>query len=165
MSLVANLNIPKPFSVVLDPINLTLYDKKTGVDYLTVPLPEYHLKGNATINVTPQTVHIQNMTEWVNFLHVAVYSENFTMSARGTTTARLGKLKAKIKLDKDVTLTGTSTLTRCLPRLTTCVGLNMLAGFQILSAGLLIPPQNGANFQGVVMLPNPSVVTFAMVRS
>jgi len=86
------------------------------------------------------------------------------MSAKGSTTARVGKLKAKLKLDKDVTLTGTSTLTKCLPRLTTCAGLNMLAGFQILSSELLIPPQNGANLAGVVMLPNPSVVTFAMVR-
>ena len=108
----ANLNIPKPFSVTLDPLNLSLYNKQTNVDFVTVPLPQYHLKGNATVSVPPQTVQIQNMTEWVNFLHVAVYSKNFTMSARGSTTAHIGKLKAKITLDKDVTLIGTSTLMR-----------------------------------------------------
>lgn len=104
----ANLKVPKPFSVKLEPFNLSLYNPSTGVEFVSLALPEYHLKGDANITVANQTVQIQNMTEFVNFLHNAVYSETFIMSTKGSTTAYLGKLKAHVNLDKSVQMDGLS---------------------------------------------------------
>jgi hypothetical protein len=108
VSLVASINVPKPFSVDLKPVNLSLFRRETKpfTPYVTVRLPQYHLKGNSTIAIRSQTVEVINETEFKSFLRDAVYGENFTLSARGSTTANLGKLKAKVTLDKDVKLKG-----------------------------------------------------------
>jgi hypothetical protein len=166
ISLEANLKVPKPFSVTLEPFNLSLYNPSTGVEFVSLALPEYHLKGNANITVANQTVQIQNMTEFINFLHDAVYLETFIMSTRGSTNAYLGKLKAHVNLDKSVQMNGPS-----FPWFTgsslanAAKGLNKLAGFSVVSAEALLPAQNGANIAGTLDLPNHSIVTFAMVST
>lgn len=46
-----------------------------------------------------------------------------------------------------------------------CVGLWALNGFSIPSAGLVERQSDGTNLQGVAVLPNYSLVTFALVRA
>jgi hypothetical protein len=48
--------------------------------------------------------------------------------------------------------------------LTVAGGLDKLNGFSFVSAAAVFPPlADGTNLKGVVILPNPTVVTFEMV--
>lgn len=103
-SLRASIKVPKPFSVLLDPITLHLY-KNGGTPedpYVDIELPEYYLEGNATIEISDQEVAIQNQDVWKSFLKEAVVNEKFILAAKGSTTAHLGALKADITLDKKI---------------------------------------------------------------
>jgi hypothetical protein len=108
-SLIASLKVPPPLTVKLDPITLSLFvndNTSNIVPYVNVDLPEYHLHGNTTVAITNQTAAILNKDIFESFLHNAVYSEYFTLSAAGVTNAFLGKLKAHIRLDKSIVLAG-----------------------------------------------------------
>ncbi|KAL1954132.1 hypothetical protein VTO42DRAFT_1712 [Malbranchea cinnamomea] len=148
-SLVASISVPKPFTVRIDPITLHLYRDSSSPDnpYISVDLPEYRLKGNTVIEIANQTVKIRNHDEFKAFLKESVYQEKFILAAKGSTTAHLGALKADITLDKKLEE----------------YGLNMIKGYDILSARILIPPgKDGALMAGLLQIPNASKVTFAM---
>jgi hypothetical protein len=110
-SLTASLKVPLGLTVNLDPTQLSLYNPKTSpfTPYLTVSLPAQKLKGNTTIEVKDQVITIDNMGEFEEFLREAVYAEEFTLWAKGKTTARLGALKVSVTLNKGVKLKGTCT--------------------------------------------------------
>ena len=154
-SMNGSLDVPKPFSVRMEPVTLSLIIDE-GLPqfkpYVEVGLfyPNGKtLKGNATVEIADQKADIKDPAEFVRFLESAVYNEKFFLSARGETTAWIGKLKAKLKLNKKVELKG----------------LNMLKGFAINSARVVLPPEeDGTNFIGNITLPNASDVTFEMVR-
>jgi hypothetical protein len=43
--------------------------------------------------------------------------------------------------------------------------LNKVDGFSFADAAVIFPPEtDGTNLRGTVILPNPSIVTFALVR-
>jgi hypothetical protein len=107
-SLSSSLKIPAGLTVDLKPITLSLFTNDSGPSdpYVKVNLPEYHLKGETKINITRQTVDILNQDRFEDFMESAVVSKKFTLSASGATTAYLGALKAPIKLNKEVKLTG-----------------------------------------------------------
>jgi hypothetical protein len=45
------------------------------------------------------------------------------------------------------------------------IGLDSISGFSFVEAAVVFPPlADGTNLQGTVILPNPSVVTFELVR-
>jgi hypothetical protein len=166
VSLTASLKVPLGLSVKLDPTALSLYrpETKPFTPYVTVHLPAQTLKGNTTITLKNQRVKIQNMTEFLGFLEAAVNAEDFVLSARGHTTAHLGKLKVKVTLDKGVKLKGKCSPRRNLKCRLTGPGLNRLKGFNIIAAQALTTPEaDGTNFKGTVNLPNPSVVGFELV--
>lgn len=109
LSLTASLKIPPPFKVRLEPLTLQLYRPETKPDiipYVNFALAEQWVKGNTTISVVNQTVEIADKKEFIEFLRGAVLNEKFVLAARGETTAHLGKLKAKVKLDKEIELFG-----------------------------------------------------------
>jgi len=117
-SLKGSLNIPKPFKVHMDPITLSLFDpenKTAGiVPYAKVGLyyPDgADLQGNASVDITAQRAAILDKEVFHKFLEKAVYSETFELAAYGETTAYLGKLKAKLKVDKRVELNGNDIIT------------------------------------------------------
>jgi len=64
------------------------------------------LKGLGNMTITNQTATILDQPQFQKFLTSAVNSEEFTLSASGATTAYLGKLKAPLKLNKNVKLSG-----------------------------------------------------------
>jgi hypothetical protein len=107
-SLSSSLKIPAGLTVDLKPITLDLFTNDSGPTdpYVKVNLPEYHLKGTTEINITGQTVDILDQNRFEEFLESAVANKEFTFSASGATTAYLGVLKAPIKLNKEVKLTG-----------------------------------------------------------
>ncbi|KAG2417656.1 hypothetical protein HFD88_008875 [Aspergillus terreus] len=143
------LTVPAGLKVKTQPIALNLFNRavKPVVTYLTVNLPSYTLDGHTKMHVTQADTKIKDMDQWIDTLNTAVYNKNFTLSAKGTTVAHLGALKADLTLDKDITL----------------AGLDRLSGFSIPSARLVIPAEDdGTNLRGTAVLPNHSVVTFAL---
>ncbi|KAF9891854.1 hypothetical protein FE257_003339 [Aspergillus nanangensis] len=148
-SLDTALTVPKGLKVRTDPLALHLFnrDVKPMKPYLQVNLASYTLDGHTDMHVTQADTKIEDEDEFVKTLSNAVYSRNFTMSAQGKTLAHLGALKAGLTLDKDVEL----------------AGLDKLRGFSIPSARLLIPAEDdGTNLRGQAILPNHSIVTFAL---
>ncbi|KAL4914849.1 hypothetical protein BDW62DRAFT_219801 [Aspergillus aurantiobrunneus] len=143
------LTIPLGLSVTLDPFDLDLFNRDSDpeITYITVPVPEYTVKGTTNISVTSEDTAVFDQDEFIKALTKAVYSKRFTLSAVGKTTGHLGALKAAITLDKDVELDG----------------LDQLSGFSIDEAALVLPAMaDGSNLRGRATLPNHSVVTFAM---
>lgn len=100
--------MPAGLKVKTQPIALNLFNRavKPMVTYLTVNLPSYTLDGHTKMHVTQADTKIQDMDQWIDTLNTAVYNKNFTLSAKGTTVAHLGALKADLTLDKDITLAG-----------------------------------------------------------
>ncbi|KAI9036444.1 DUF3712 domain-containing protein [Aspergillus affinis] len=148
-SLNTALDIPSGLSVRTDPLTLRLFNRavKPILPYLRVDLQGYNLKGHTKMHVTQHDTIVENEDEWVKALTQAVYSKRFFLSAKGSTTAHLGALKAGLTLDKDIELDG----------------LDQLSGFSIDSARLLLPAEaDGTNLRGEAVLPNHSVVTFAL---
>jgi hypothetical protein len=108
-SLAASLNVPLGLRVNIDPLNLTLFNREVEPiqPYATVPLRHYSLKGVTNITITNQTTKVQDQDQFIIFLAKAVYSKTFVLSAKGSTIAHLGALKAPVTLDKDIELSGT----------------------------------------------------------
>ncbi|GMF77380.1 unnamed protein product [Aspergillus oryzae] len=168
-SLSASLSVPLGLSVRIDAFNLSLFnrDVKPMKPYVTVPLEGLRLKGKSDITITNQTTKIQDQDQFTTFLSNAVYSERFKLSAYGKATAHLGKIKVPLKLDKDIELNGKwccCALADPLALTSGISGLNMLKGFSIDNAGVVLPPEaDGSNLLGQATLPNYSVVTFALI--
>jgi hypothetical protein len=106
--LLSTITVPKPFTVVLDRLNLSLYVRgyEPYTPYVYLELPETKLHGNATIDLAPQRAKIVDQGQWLDFLNKSVYSEELTLAAKGKTTGHFGKLKAPLELDKDVRIKG-----------------------------------------------------------
>ncbi|KAF2810252.1 uncharacterized protein BDZ99DRAFT_488101 [Mytilinidion resinicola] len=149
-SMTASLKVPKPFTVRIEPTVLELYRPETKqhrIPYIKVELPALKLHGNATVKVEGQQATILDKDQFTQFLAYAVYNDDFEMAAYGKTTAYLGKLKAHITLDKTIKLKG----------------LNMLNGFSIDNAQVVLPPKkDGTNLVANLTLPNASLVTFEL---
>jgi hypothetical protein len=107
-SINSTITVPKPFTVVLDPLNLSLFvrDYKPITPYFYVEIPKNKLHGNASIKMDPQRITIANQSRWINFLHEFVYEEKLTIGVKGKTTGHFGAIKAKLKIDKNVKLRG-----------------------------------------------------------
>ena len=113
MSLQASIKLPTPLSVHIDPIPLSLFvndGTKNIVPYTNVVLPENTLHGNTTLSFTDQLAEILDTDIFTEFVHSAMFSETFTLSVTGPTNARVGKLKARIHLEKNIQLAGQNSL-------------------------------------------------------
>ncbi|KIV99028.1 uncharacterized protein PV09_09254 [Verruconis gallopava] len=145
----SSITVPKPFTVVLDKLNLSLFIRsyKPETPFVYLELPQNKLHGNATIDLAPQRANIVNSQQWLKFLNDSVYNETITLSAKGSSMGHFGALKAKLELDKDVQING----------------LNQLKGFGVESAQLLIPATtSGYNLKSTLQLPNHSPVMFTL---
>lgn len=175
-TLSASLKVPRPFTVRLDPITLSLYRQETNpnpITYMNVSLPKMSLHGNSSVRVVNQTSKILNHDQFKNFLTSAVYSDTFDMAASGSTTAHLGKLRAKLRLDKVIKMNGKQlcrwvafTLNPMTSLISFLTGLRKLSGFAITTARLVFPAAtDGTNIEGEVLIPNHSIVTLDLVSS
>ncbi|OJD25613.1 hypothetical protein ACJ73_03013, partial [Blastomyces percursus] len=120
-----------------------------------IPLSQLELKGNSTIDVVDETVPILHQGHFTKYLSEVTHQRTFVLTVEGITTAYLGKLKAKLKLDKKLELNGMRSDRAHLPcpiRLShRAVGLNMFRGFNIESARVILPFQeDGTNLKVIV---------------
>jgi Protein of unknown function (DUF3712) len=112
VSLNASIKLPPGMSADLKAITLNLYSNESDSKhpYLQIHLPRYHLSGTKSLSVVNQTAPILDEDQFRGFLSQVVNSENFTLSASGSTKAYLGAakapIKANIKVKKDEKLLG-----------------------------------------------------------
>ncbi|OAX83922.1 hypothetical protein ACJ72_01713 [Emergomyces africanus] len=145
-SITASLKVPEPFTVELEPFSLHLYRIQQAPEhaYVDLPLPQLKLKGNSTVEVIDTSVPILHMPDFTKFISEVTHQQNFVLAVEGTTTAYLGKLKAKLMLNKKLELKG----------------LDGFKGLNIESAKVILPFQeDGTNLKVVLNIPNHSVIT------
>lgn len=92
----------------IDPFSLSLFNRevKPMVPFIDVALQGYNLKGTTKMSISSNNTAVLNREQFVEALTKAVYSKQFKLSAKGSTTGHLGALKAPVTLDKDVELAG-----------------------------------------------------------
>ncbi|MCJ1474977.1 hypothetical protein MMC13_003637 [Lambiella insularis] len=115
--------------------------------YAYVTIPALHATATAESDLQ-QTVQITNLTAFTAFTTALLGNDMVNMEVHGSTGLHEMAFPATtVDYDKIMPLTGMSSLS----------GFNVTS-FQI----LLIPLANGTNMVGDVLIPNPSVFTFAM---
>ncbi|OJD15024.1 hypothetical protein AJ78_04679 [Emergomyces pasteurianus Ep9510] len=145
-SITASLKVPEPFTVELEPFALHLYRIQQVPEqaYVDLPLPQLKLKGNSRVEIRDVSVPVLNMLDFTKFFSEVTHQQNFVLAVEGTTTAHLGKLKAKLNLKKEIELKG----------------LDDFKGIIIESAKVILPFQDdGTNVKVVLNIPNYSVIT------
>ncbi|KAI1774296.1 hypothetical protein F4818DRAFT_419526 [Hypoxylon cercidicola] len=139
VSITTSLDTPLPADI--DPVTLFMYNKNTPTfsPFVNVTLPPLHVDGQTEIVISEQTVTITNETELITWFGEVFDQSKVTLSTRGDTTVRLGKLHSSAHIEKTVEVNS----------------LNKLSGFGIEHMQLLLPAlDNGTNIQGTLNLPN-----------
>ncbi|KAI4864015.1 hypothetical protein F4820DRAFT_425132, partial [Hypoxylon rubiginosum] len=139
VSITTTLDTPLPADI--DPVTLFMYNKDTPnfSPFVNITLPPLHVDGQTDIVITDQTVTITNETELITWFGEVFDQPKVTLSTRGDTTVRLGKLHSSAHIEKTVEVDS----------------LNKLSGFGIEHMQLMLPAlDNGTNIQGTLNLPN-----------
>ncbi|KAL2364415.1 hypothetical protein RJZ56_002673 [Blastomyces dermatitidis] len=141
-SISASLKVPAPFIVQLDPLTINLDRAQDTPEqaYVGIPLPRLELKGNLTIELVDETVPILHQVDFTKFLFELTHQRTFVLAVEGITVAYLGKLRAKVKLDKKLELNGP----------------DIFRGFNIESARVTLPCQEDGTNLKVVLIIMPS---------
>ncbi|MCJ1397923.1 hypothetical protein MMC11_001119 [Xylographa trunciseda] len=115
--------------------------------YAYVTIPALHATATATADVN-QVVQIANLTAFAAFNTALLKNEMISLQVSGSTGLHeMAFPETTVNYNKMVQLSG----------------LNHLAGFNVTSFSIaLVPSANGTNLVGEVLIPNPSVFTFAM---
>ncbi|MCJ1295500.1 hypothetical protein MMC34_007063 [Xylographa carneopallida] len=115
--------------------------------YAYITIPAIHATATATADVN-QVVQIANLTAFAAFTTALLQNEMVSLQVSGNTALHEMAFPATtVNYSKTVQLSG----------------FNHLAGFAVTSFTIsLAPSPNGTNLLGEVLIPNPSVFTFAM---
>ncbi|MCJ1407815.1 hypothetical protein MMC19_001886 [Ptychographa xylographoides] len=130
----------------LDAFNATV-GLQGAIPYGTITIPPIHAIANSSTNID-QDVQIGDLDAFMQF-NLAFFNEpSVNMAIQGSTGLHeMAFPETTVNYDKTVTL----------------IGLNKLAGFNVTAFSILPTPlHNGTNMLGTVLIPNPSVFTFAM---
>ncbi|PYH95895.1 hypothetical protein BO71DRAFT_439950 [Aspergillus ellipticus CBS 707.79] len=145
LGITSALKLPLNIPVRIEPMTLSLFNRHLPENntWGKLYMDGYNIKGNTTLSV-PDRYTPLNVQQWTDYVHGFIFKKHGPLSVKGTTTAWIGKLKARVKLDKDI------------PGNT----LNSFAGFSISDPELLLPARaDGTNLIANATLPNPSVMT------
>ncbi|RAL09221.1 DUF3712 domain-containing protein [Aspergillus homomorphus CBS 101889] len=139
------LDLPLKIPVRIEPITMSLFNRERPANntWAHAYLPGARIYGNTTL-ATNSTFTPLNVTEWTEYVRSVVFEPHAPLSVKGSTTAYIGKLKARVTMDKDIHQTT----------------LNSFEGFSITDPKLLLPALNdGTNLLANATLPNPSAMT------
>ncbi|PWY87496.1 hypothetical protein BO70DRAFT_421253 [Aspergillus heteromorphus CBS 117.55] len=151
LSIKSSLSLPINLPVRIDPITLSLFNRDLPENntWSKLYMDGANIKGNSTLKVDNQFTPL-NVYQWKQYVQSVVFQKHAILSVKGTTTAYIGKLKARVKMNKDIP--GNS--------------LNSFAGFSISDPQLLLPAQSdGTNLIANATLPNPSVMTLEIGKT
>lgn len=151
----------------LDAFNTSLSVHGTHKPFTYVELPAIHAT-EEVISYVDQRVQIVDVEAFTNYNTLLVTSEEVQVDINGRTDLHLMRNPVTtVDYRKTVTLKGMSCHLRdefytfLLKR---WAGLNKLSGFDVPDFEILVKPEaDGTNMIGTVYIPNPSVITIAMV--
>jgi hypothetical protein len=152
----AILHSPSMYTPTLDPFSAALYLVTNGTyaatPMLSIMMPKIHaLHPKSIVHTPPQTLNISDMDQLTDYCIQVLTQENVTTALVGKTKLHEGKLPV-------ITVKYNSS--------TTYKSLNGLAGFNVTDLKLnLSAPAGQPNLVGKAFIPNPSVMTIAMVGS
>lgn len=155
------------FHPTLDAFNGSLYLDGGETPFAYIDVPEIKAK-NGTIAHVEQRVMIPDQMQFQNYCITALSSETYTLNLRGKGNLKQGSLQSvSVNYDQPVTSKGKhylSSLFKKRSSLIHCTGLNGFKGLEIQTFFLQTDGSlpNGANSNGTVMVPNPSVLTLAV---
>ncbi|KAL2222674.1 hypothetical protein M432DRAFT_527064, partial [Thermoascus aurantiacus ATCC 26904] len=146
LTMFSRLVLPFGIPIRVDAMTLNMFIRELHpfAPYAQLYLPEATIHKSIVQGVKNQHTPILNMTGWETFVQHAVNDKQGPVSLKGTTISHIGKLKAKVTLDKDVWSNA----------------LNRFEGFSVQDSKLVIPPEpDGTNLVANATLPNPSIMT------
>ena len=150
----AILHSPSIFTPTLDPFNATLWLVTNGT-FASAPLnllsmPTIHaMHPQSSASVVNQEVTLLNQDQIADYATQVLSLKNVSTALTGHPILHEGKLPS-------VNITYNTT--------TTYAGLNGLAGFNVTNAKVNVSAAAGEpNLVGIAFIPNPSLITVAMV--
>lgn len=154
ISVALNTSLNTPLSVGIDPVGLALHSPQAEGDarnspFITVQMPEQHVKGKTKVEIPSQTAMIQDNSQLVSWFDDFFSSETTELRVKADKlVAHLGALKYEVGLDKTIRVQG----------------LNSLKGFGVGNISFVIPanPDTGVNMKGTLLVPNAGVLTLSM---
>jgi len=154
VSMALNTSLDTPLGVRIDPVGLALYSPQAEGDdrnspFITVQMPEQHIKGKTEVEIPTQNAMIQDNSQLVSWFDNFFSSETTELRVKADNlVAHLGALKYEVGLDKTIRVQG----------------LNSLKGFGVSDMNFIIPadPVTGANMKGTLLVPNAGVLTLSM---
>ena len=161
------------FPPYLDTFNASLFLEETLPNikpFGYVMVPAVHSTG-ASPSTMDQIMQIINLDQFTKYTTLVLNSEEYRLAVRGRVGLKQRGLR-KITVDYNEVVTLKGKFHFCYRhfihrRLTNGFsGLNKLKGFNVTEFHVLTKPDlDGVNMVGKVSIPNPSVMTLAMVRS
>ncbi|EJP70561.1 uncharacterized protein BBA_00191 [Beauveria bassiana ARSEF 2860] len=150
-SILCNLNtsFKSPLPASIQPFSLQLYNRATPTftPWLTMQIGKIKVNGDTQIRVINQMQRITDGDEFTKWFGKFVDEEELDLDVRAdTATINLGILESRPVLDKTITFKG----------------LNLHRGIRLEHAQLVLPPVNGHNLKGMLMIPNKSPIAFGI---
>lgn len=145
MKLAINTSLNTPLPARITDLTLFLYNRDTRPysPFANLSVDGQKLKGNTQIVIKEQIVTISNQSELLAWLGPVFDQDKVDLSVRGSPTIYLGALKTDTRLDTTVQIPG----------------LKQLAGLGIKDLKVMLPPENGRNIKGTIIVPNYGVLT------
>lgn len=151
----AILHSPSTFTPTLDPFSAANYLLTNGVygpePMIYLPMPKIHaLHPQSNASIEGARVHIESLDQVAAYATACLTNEEVEVALVGKTTLHLGSLPS-VGINYNTT--------------TTHKGLNGLKGFNVTDAKINITETRKTfpNLHGNAYIPNPSVLTIAMV--
>lgn len=166
----AILHSPSIYTPTLDPFNATLWLVTNGT-FASAPLnllsmPSIHaLHPESNASVVNQEVTLLNQDQIAEYATQVLSLKNVSTALTGKTKLHEGHLPVvDINYNTTTTYAGTFYFLKGIAHLLIVSGLNGLAGFNVTGAKVNATAAAGQpNFSGFAFIPNPSVITVAMV--
>lgn len=93
-------------SVYMDATTLSLFDTQLNRPFAELYLPAKKLHGNTTFGTVNQSTPITDQEGWQAFVDNAVNPGTESAAIKGTSVVHLGKLHAKLKINKKIPSNG-----------------------------------------------------------
>lgn len=171
-SMRVTLSIPVPFPVQIDPmvVRLCRNGHAPNNPFLELTLPACEVTCSVEIEVVGTTSNILDMKQFEDFINDVMFNKSVPLGINGSAKAQVRGVKSRVQLDNRIDVTGECFLIHfqrskyadnsCLLK-----GFDSFPGYAIKSLQILPRAPDGALFEAVLDLPNPSLATIEMVRT
>ncbi|KAK5716271.1 hypothetical protein LTS12_027776, partial [Elasticomyces elasticus] len=147
-SMRVTLSIPVPFPVQIDPmvVRLCRNGHAPNNPFLELTLPACEVTCSVEIEVVGTTSNILDMKQFEDFINDVMFNKSVPLGINGSAKAQVRGVKSRVQLDNRIDVTG----------------FDSFPGYAIKSLQILPRAPDGALFEAVLDLSNPSLATIEM---